>query len=121
MSEPVDHHPAPHEALETAVKGLQHLLAQSTSIGDAQALQQVEREIIAATDALASAILAVKLQTAVAAEGVSVQTRALLSQAPKKLKSQGQREVTVQGMRGPAFTLRTAYYSPKTKRSRKKK
>lgn len=106
--------------VQAALAAIQALLSQRPRIQNAAELQVAERAIVAATDSLASAILAQQLQAAVDEPELQAQALAFIKSAPKKLKNQGRRDVTIQGTRGPAFTIRTGYHSPNQPVTRKK-
>jgi hypothetical protein len=109
------------EPVRTALEAIESLAAQRIRVQNAEELQALERLIMTATDRLASALLAQKLQAAVDEPALHEAARELIKSAPKKLKHQGRRTVTVRPTRGPAFTIETSYYSPNQRFSRKKK
>jgi hypothetical protein len=109
------------ERVRAAMEAIESLAVQRIQVQNAEELQALERRIVAATDQLASALLAQKLQAAVDESSLHEQARQLIKSAPKKLKHQGRRTVTVRGTRGPAFTIETSYYSPNQQFSREKK
>ncbi|HBY96017.1 MAG TPA: hypothetical protein DEP84_19025 [Chloroflexi bacterium] len=117
---PSDEPVTPSATVQTAMAAIEQLLGQRSQIRNPEQLQQVEREIIVATDRLASAIVAQKLQAALDEPEVQQEAAALIKQAPKKLKNQGRRRVTVRPSRGPAFEGETSYYRPNRTGSRKK-
>jgi hypothetical protein len=114
--------PAPAApTVQAALAAIEALVQSRPQVQNAQELQELERAIVAATDRLASAILAQQLQGVLDDPQVQQAARTLIKQAPKKLKNQGRRRVSIRPSRGPAFEVETSYYSPNQKGSRKKK
>jgi hypothetical protein len=107
--------------VQAALAAIEQLVGRRSQVRTAGELQRLEAEIITATDQLASAILAQKLQAALDEPEMQVAARDFIKQAPKKLKNQGRRRVEVRASRGPAFEVETSYYSPNHTGSRKKK
>jgi hypothetical protein len=90
-------------------------------IKDAATLEDVEKEIIKATDRLAGQLLAHKVQQALESPKLKEEVPELVKAYPKKMKNQGPREVKIRPLRGEPVLVQPSYYSPKEKKKGKKK
>ena len=85
----------------------------------AEELEALERRIIEATDNLAGALVAQKVQDSIKSKELKDEAAHLVSTYPKKMKNQGLRDVTIRPSRGEPFTVETTYFSQKGKRKKK--
>jgi len=92
------------------------------SAGD---LEKAEREIVKATDKLASLLTGLKIQQAVDSDELKAKEKELLASLPTKMKNQGPRRVAIQTTTGEAVIVEAPYFSrskrKKQRRKRKKK
>ena len=90
-------------------------------ITDAATLEDVEKEIIKATDRLSGKLLAHKIQQTLDSPQLKEEVPELVKACAKNMKNQGPREVKIRPLRGEPVTVETSYYSPKEKKKGKKK
>ncbi len=84
-------------------------------------VEEIEQEIVKLTDQLASLMIAQKVQQSLDRDEIKEEGLKLAKSYPKKMKSQGPREVKVRFSRGEAVAIKTGYYSQAGKKRGKKK
>ena len=77
-------------------------------------MEALERRIVEATDKLAGALVAQKVQTSIHSEELNDEATRLVKTYPKKMKNHGIRDVTIRPSRGKPFKVKT-YFSQKVK------
>ena len=82
-------------------------------------LEALERRIIEATDRLAGALVAQKIQDSVKNSELKKEALRLTKSYPKAMKNQGLRDVIIRPSRGEPFTVKSSYFSRKGKRKKK--
>ena len=107
--------------IKEALKEIDLITKQKAKIKDAQVLEDLERQIIQATDKLAGLITAQKIQQTLDSDEIQQQTKELIKNLPKPMKNQGPREVEITPSRGAPVKVKASYYSKKKKSKRKKK
>lgn len=85
----------------------------------AEEVEALEGRIIEATDRLAGALVAQKVQDSIKSEELKDEAALLVKTYPKRMKNQGLRDVTIRPSRGEPFTVKTTYFSQKGKRKKK--
>lgn len=107
--------------LDEALRKVEDLLNPDEYAQNATELEALETEIVRRTDRLAGLLIGYKIQQSVDSKELAEETRALIEVCPKKLKNQGGREVKIQPLRGEGVRIKTAYFSQKGKKDRRKK
>lgn len=97
-------------ALAKIYAELSELESSRRLVTTAQALEELEREIRELTDRLASCLLGQKVQEALDSEEMAASEQEFIRNHPKRLKSDGKREVTVRTSYGPSIIVHTRYY-----------
>jgi len=105
--------------IEKALKEIDVIQKEKHLVKTAEELEAIERRIVAATDKLAGALIAQKIQDAMDGKELKDEAALLVQTYPAKLKNQGVRDVTIRPSRGEPFTVKTNYFSQKGKRKKK--
>jgi hypothetical protein len=105
--------------IEKALKEIDLIQKEKTLVKTAEELEALERRIVEATDKLAGALVAQKVQASIHSEELKDEAARLVNTYPKKMKNQGIRDVTIRPSRGEPFTVKTTYFSQKGKRKKK--
>jgi len=105
--------------IEKALKQIDLIQKEKAFVKTADELEALERRIVEATDKLASALIAQKIQDAIGVKELKDEAALLAQTYPAKLKNQGVRDVTIRPSRGEPFTVKTNYFSQKGKRKKK--
>jgi hypothetical protein len=107
------------KGIEKALKEIDLIQKETGLVKTAEELEALERRIVDATDKLAGALVAQKVQASIHSEELKDEAARLVNTYPKKMKNQGIRDVTIRPSRGEPFTVRTTYFSQKGKRKKK--
>ena len=105
------------QQVEDAFKDLEKLYKDRIIVRNANELEGIEREIVAATDKLAGLMTAHKVQQSIDSSELQEDATNLVKSSPKKLKNQGPREVEISLVRGEPVKIKTNYYSRKGKKN----
>ena len=100
---------------------LENLNKKQVLLKDAKDLEEMEREIVAATDRLASLMAARKIQESLDSDECEAAVSDLVALHPKKLKNQGRRPVSIRLSRGEPVEIKTVYFSRKGKKNEKRR
>ncbi len=107
------------KAIEKALKKIDLIQKERNLVKTAEELEALEQRIIEATDKLAGALVAQKVQDSIKSKELKDEAALLVKTHPKKMKNQGLRDVTIRPSRGEPFTVKTTYFSQKGKRKKK--
>ncbi len=107
------------KGIEKALQEIDLIQKERSLVKTAEELEALERRIIEATDRLAGALVAQKIQDSIKSEELKDEAALLVNTYPKKMKNQGPRDVTIRPSRGESFTVETTYFSQKGKRKKK--
>lgn len=107
--------------VDESLDELKQLISRNISLQTPGELEKLENEIIKATDKFASLILGYKIQEVFNSQILRDEADELLKMFPGKMKNQGIRDVRLQPLRGESVVVKTAYYSPSTKKDKRKK
>ena len=107
------------KGIEKALKEIDLIQKEKELVKSAEELEALERRIIEATDKLAGALVAQKVQASIHSKELKEEASLLVNTYPKKMKNQGIRDVTIRPSRGEPFTVKTTYFSQKGKRKKK--
>ena len=107
------------KGIEKALKEIDLIQKEKELVKSAEELEALERRIIEATDKLAGALVAQKIQASIHSKELKEEASLLVNTYPKKMKNQGIRDVTIRPSRGEPFTVKTTYFSQKGKRKKK--
>lgn len=105
------------QQVQDAFKDLEKLYKERVIVRNANQLEAIERQIVAATDKLAGLMTAHKVQQSIDSSELQQAATNLVKSSPKKLKNQGPREVEVSFARGEPIKIKTNYYSRKGKKN----
>lgn len=105
------------QQVQDAFKDLEKLYKNRIIVRNANELEGIEREIVAATDKLAGLMTAHKVQQSIDSSELQEDATNLVKSSPKKLKNQGPREVEISFARGEPVKIKTNYYSRKGKKN----
>jgi hypothetical protein len=105
------------QQVQDAFKDLEKLYKDRIIVRNANELEGIEREIVAATDKLAGLMTAHKVQQSIDSSELQEDATNLVKSSPKKLKNQGPREVEISLARGEPVKIKTNYYSRKGKKN----
>ena len=105
--------------IEEALKEVDFIQKERSLVKTAGELEALERRIIEATDKLAGALVAQKVQDSIKSKELQDEAVLLVKTYPKRMKNQGLRDVTIRPSRGEPFTVKTTYLSQKGKRKKK--
>jgi hypothetical protein len=105
------------QQVQDAFKDLEKLYKKRVIVRNANQLEVIERQIVAATDKLAGLLTAHKVQQSIDCSELQDDATKLVKSSPKKLKNQGPREVEVSFARGEPIKIKTNYYSRKGKKN----
>ena len=105
--------------IEKALKKIDLIQKERSLVKTAEELEALERRIIEATDKLAGALVAQKVQDSIKSKELKDEAALLVKTHAKKMKNQGLRDVTIRPSRGEPFTVKTTYFSQKGKRKKK--
>lgn len=103
--------------VEDAFKDLEKLYKERIIVRNANQLESIECQIVAATDKLAGLMTAHKVQQSIDSSQLQQEATKLVKSSSKKLKNQGPREVEVSFARGEPVKIKTNYYSRKGKKN----
>lgn len=105
--------------IEAALKEIDRIHEEKSLVKTGEELEALERRIIEATDRLAGALVAQKIQDSVKNSELKKEALRLTKSYPKAMKNQGLRDVTIRPSRGEPFTVKSSYFSRKGKRKKK--
>ena len=105
--------------IEKALQEIDLIQRERSLVKTAAELEALERRIIEATDKLAGALVAQKVQDSIKSKELKAEAALLVKTHAKKMKNQGLRDVTIRPSRGEPFTVKTTYFSQKGKRKKK--
>ena len=105
--------------IEEALKEIDRIHKEKSLVKSGDELEALERRIIEATDRLAGALVAQKIQDCVESPELKKEGLQLAKSYPKALKNQGLRDVPIRPSRGESFTVKSRYFSQKGKRKKK--
>jgi hypothetical protein len=80
-------------------------------------LTNFEKQIAKTTDRLAGLLTTKVVQEVLDSDNLKQQSSELIKNMPGKMENQGLREVKIKPLRGGAFTIKTAYYTKKKKKT----
>ena len=107
--------------LQEIFNDVEQLISKDFSLETPDELEALEKEIIDKTDKLAGLILGSKIQEAFDSQVLQEESKKLIKMFPKKMKNQGVREIKIHPLRGECVVVKTAYYSQKSKKDKRKK
>jgi len=107
------------KGIEKALEEIDLIQKEKSLVKTAEELEALERRIVEATDKLAGALVAQKVQDSIKGKELKDEAADLVGTYPKKMKNQGLRDVTIRPSRGKPFTVETTYFSQKGKRKKK--
>jgi len=107
------------KGIEEALKEIDLIQKEKGLVNTPEELEVLERRIVKATDKLAGALVAQKVQASIDSKELKEESGLLAKRYPKKMKNQGVRDVTVRPSRGEPFAVKTIYFSQKGKRKKK--
>jgi len=105
--------------IEDTLREINEIQKTKSLVKTAEQLEALERRILEATDKLAGALVAQKVQESIKDKEFKDDADLLVKTCPKILKNQGIREVTIRPSRGEPFKVETSYFSQKGKRKKK--
>lgn len=105
--------------IEDTLREINEIQKTKSLVKTAEQLEALERRILEATDKLAGALVAQKVQESIKDKEFKDDADLLVKTCPKILKNQGIREVTIRPSRGEPFKVETSYFSRKGKRKKK--
>jgi len=105
--------------IEKALEEIDLIQKEKSLVKTAEELEALERRIVEATDKLAGALVAQKVDDSIKSKELKDEATDLVKTYPKRMKNQGLRDVTIRPCRGKPFTVRTTYFSQKGKRKKK--
>ncbi len=106
--------------IDEALKEIDRIHEEESLVKTGEELEALERRIIEATDRLAGALVAQKIQDSVKNSELKKEALRLTKSYPKAMKNQGLRDVTINPSRGEPFKVKSSYFSPKGKRKKKR-
>jgi len=92
--------------IEKALKEIDLIQKEKNLVKTAEELEALERRIVEATDKLAGALVAQKVQDSIHSKELKYEADRLVNTYPKKMKNQGIRDVTIRPSRGEPFTVK---------------
>jgi len=107
------------KGIEKALKEIDLIQKEKSLVKTAEELEALERRIVEATDKLAGALVAQKVQASIHSKELKDEAGRLVNTYPRKMKNQGIRDVTIRPSRGEPFTVKATYFSQKGKRKKK--
>ena len=107
--------------IDEALKEIERLKNQTSTIMNAAELEKFEKDIAGKTDRLAGLLTAKVIQESLDSEQMKQKSSELIKSMPQPMESQGLRDVTIIPSRGGPVTVKAAYYTKKKKSKRKKK
>jgi hypothetical protein len=107
------------QKIDQAFQEIDLIQKERSLVGTGEELEALERRIIEATDKLAGALVAQKVQDSIKSKELRDEAALLVKTYPKKMKNQGVRDVTIRPSRGDPFRVETTYFSRKGKRKKK--
>ena len=116
-----DHVEPIKQQIDEALKEIEKLKNQTSTIRNAAELETFEKEIAKKTDKLAALFTAKVIQESLDSDEMKQQSSELVKSMPQRMENQGLRNVTIMPSRGGAVTVKAAYYTQKKKSRRKKK
>jgi BMFP domain-containing protein YqiC len=105
--------------IEEALNEIDLIHEKKILVKTGEELEALERRIIEATDRLAGALVAQKIQDSVKNSELKKEALRLTKSYPKAMKNQGLRDVIIRPSRGEPFTVKSSYFSRKGKRKKK--
>ena len=106
------------KGIEKALQEIDRIQKERSLVKTAEELEALERRIIEATDRLAGALVAQKVQDSIKSKELKEEAALFVKTYPKRMKNQGLRDVTIRPSRGEPFTVKTTYFSQKGKRKK---
>jgi hypothetical protein len=107
--------------IREALHELEEIRNSKMKIASPSELEAAEREIVRATDKLASLLTGLKIQQAVDSDDLKEQEKQLVESLPEDFKNQGRRRVEIHTSRGEPVTIEAPYFSRKKKSQRRKR
>jgi hypothetical protein len=107
--------------IDEALKEIEKLKNQTSTIRNAADLEKFEKEIAKKTDRLAGLFTAKVIQESLDSDDMQKRSSELIKSMPQRMENQGLRDVTIMPSRGGTVTVKAAYYTKKKKSKRKKK
>jgi len=107
--------------IQDSLRELERVSEREDSLNNGLEVEEIEQEIVKLTDQLVSLMVGKKVQQSLDRVEMKEEGLKLLKSYPKKLKSQGSREVKIRFSRGEAVVIKTGYYSQAGKKRGKKK
>jgi len=107
--------------LQEVFNDIEQLVLKKISLQNPDDLEKLEDQIIQTTDKLAGLILGCKVQEAFNFKALQEESKELIKMFPTKMKDQGVREIKIHPLRGEPVVVKTVYYSPKSKKDKRKK
>lgn len=107
--------------IDEALKEIEKLKNQTSSIRNAADLGKFEKEIAKKTDRLAGLFTAKAIQESLDSEEMKQNSNELIKSMPQQMENQGLRDVTIMPSKGGPVTVKASYYTKKKKSKRKKK
>jgi len=107
--------------IQETLTELEEISERKDNITNGIELEAIEQEIVKLTDQLASLMIGKKVQQSLDTVEIKEEGLKLAKSYPKKLKSQGPREIKIRFSRGEAVAIKTGYYSQAGKKRGKKK
>ena len=107
------------KGIEKALQEIDLIQKEKGLVKTAEELEALERRIVDATDKLAGALIAQKVQESIKSKELKDEAALLIKTYPTKMKNQGLRDVTICPSRGEPFAVKTTYFSQKGKRKKK--
>lgn len=101
---------ASNNGLKSIYQELSELETSRRLVITAQELEELEQEIRELTNRLAACLLGQKVQESLDAEEMATSEKAFIRHHPKRLKSDGKREVSVRTSYGPSIVVNARYY-----------
>lgn len=107
--------------IDESLDELGELISKEISLHTAGELEALESEIIKKSDKLAGLILGFKIQENLDSHALRDEAKKLTKMFSGKMKNQGIRDVKLQPLRGESVVIKTSYYSPNSKKDKRKK
>ena len=107
--------------IDEALKEIEKLKNQTSTIGSAAELEKFEKQIAKKTDRLAGLFTAKVIQESLDSDLMKQKSSELIKSMPQRMENQGLRDVAITPLKGGTVTVKAAYYTKKNKSRRKKK
>ena len=105
------------DMLDASTRELRRLIEDPNSVHDAERMRAMEHRVVAITDQLAGVVIGLMTARALEDPDVKDGAQALIRSQPHRMKNAGVRTVTIQPIRGEAFTVNVTYHHRKKKGS----